>query len=170
MKYFVIGAVVDEKGNVVGTARSTTPASLPALQALFRVQQVNGPAPTDAPRPDQKKLFSSTEAREDPVAYVTKPCARSASRRDPSRPPSAAAVDWQTFILSIDKTDPDEADVLTGLKLIGVVSCRYIARKYGVYRCARVLRAAAVKNGKLEKPAAWVLAALTKDWDVDEDS
>ncbi len=54
------------------------------------------------------------------------------------------------------------------LKALGVTSPACLLRRHGSYRVARVVRAAAAKGKRVAQPAAWVLAALARKWDLDE--
>ena len=112
-RLIVVGCVLDEAGNVVGTVRSRTPASRSALCGLFDVQLLNkGVPPSSAaltpgdsdvgagppapaafvPSPGLRRLFEKGAGRigEDPVSYGDGAACSDAEHPAPSTSPAGA--------------------------------------------------------------------------------
>ena len=162
-KHVFVGVILDARGKVIATAESKTPQSLSAISTLFHVHLVTPSKDLDVQQHNlSSALHSALAVKEQAVTYDVQSPGQSGAMAHSEDPVSYGHAE-------VDKHDPNETDVLDGLRALSIRGPEAIMSLYGTYRCARVLRACAAKRGRIRHPCAWVLSALYKRWDVDED-
>jgi len=185
---YVLGCVLDEAGNVVGTIRSKRGQGLNALRSIFEVVLYRDQPDSGAqsvPMPIGRSLSETVTPYERLPRCSASEHAPAASGGKRGRSREAGVVTaraggrgadraatgpgtWRDLAFSLDKYSCTKRDIEAVLRALDISDPAPIIAAHDPYRCAIVLRAAGAKNGRLRKPAAWVLAALRNGWNVDE--